>query len=111
MESGHRVAGVGIVDLCLADAQQGFLIAEVDFDVPAVEVMLQDWFGRPRGIGTNEKSRIAIAKARAFARTIGRWSNHHQPQNTLSTGRTPAQLIDNFDAAGMIGAGCRDTSL
>ena len=60
LQSGQRLTGVGMMNLGLTDAEQSFLIAKIHFDVPAAEVLLHDLLGWQRGIGAEEKGRIAI---------------------------------------------------
>ena len=43
-ESGDGCDGQGVMDLSLADPQESFFIAEVDFDVPPPEIVLEDVF-------------------------------------------------------------------
>ena len=51
---------VGAADLGLADAEQGFSLAEIDFDVPAVKVSFDDELGVEVFIGAEEISGAAI---------------------------------------------------
>ena len=50
---GGSDGGIG-ADLEFAEAEQGFFVAEVEFDLPAPQVGLQDLLGRQRGVGTDQ---------------------------------------------------------
>ena len=54
-------------DLRLAETEQGFFVAEVEFDFPAPQVGLQDLLGRQGGIAADQVSGIAVAEMRAFS--------------------------------------------
>jgi hypothetical protein len=71
-EERSRGAHGGIAaGLRLAEAQQGFFVAEVEFDLPAPQVGLQDLLRRHGGIATEQVGRIPVAKMRALAQLVG----------------------------------------
>lgn len=59
-ESGDRLSGSRVSDLSLTDAEESFFIAEVDLDIPAPEVGLEELPGGEGGIGTYEISGLAV---------------------------------------------------
>ena len=56
-EGGGGFDGAGGADLRLAHAEQGFFLAEIDFDVPAVEVSFDDELGVEVFIGAERERR------------------------------------------------------
>ena len=59
-EGGCGFHRAGAADLRLTGTEQGFLLAKVDFDVPAVKVSFDDELGVEVFIGAEEKSGAAI---------------------------------------------------
>lgn len=63
--SGHKesrnVHDRGLsADLGLSDAEEGFFVSEVDFDVPSPEIELDDFFQVHVGCGANQVSGLAV---------------------------------------------------
>jgi hypothetical protein len=60
---------VGIAHLCLANAGQGFLVTEVDLDVPAPDIFLDDVFEPQIGVGADQIGGLSLGRSRASLRT------------------------------------------
>ena len=89
--------GMGIANARLADSQQCFLITEVDFDSPPPEIGLKDLREGKRGIGADQIGWLSVEQMTALARTIGLWGDDDQTQGSLSSGHTPAHLVERLD--------------
>ena len=62
-EERRRGSHGGIAaNLRLPEAQQSFFVAEVEFDLPAPQIGLQDLLWRQGAIAADQVSRIPIAK-------------------------------------------------
>lgn len=105
LERGNRFHGIGIAHLRLAYAQQSLLLTEVDFDVPAPHVALEQRNDIDLRIGANQKGGFPVKKLGAFAEPISQRGNHHQLQSVLQAGRTPQQGAADFDFHRMSGVG------
>jgi len=91
LEGGNRFHGIGVAHLRLAHAQQNFLLPEVDFDVPAPDVALEQSNYVGMRIGANQKGGFTVKKLGALAEPISQRGNHHELQSVLQAGRTPQQ--------------------
>ena len=69
-EGGGGLHRAGRSDLRLTCAEQGFLLAKIDFDVPAVEVSFDDKLGVEVGVGAEEKSGAAIEQLGTLTQAI-----------------------------------------
>ena len=90
-EGGSGLDRALATDLCLADAQQSFLVAEIDFDVPALEVSFNDGAGIELLVGADQKGRIAVEQPGTPAQAISERSDDDQLQHAVGTGRAPHQ--------------------
>ena len=97
-EGGGGFDGAGGADLGLAHAQQGFFLAEIDFDVPAVEVGFDDELGVEVGIGAEEKGGLAIEQLGTLAQAITEGGDDDQLQDLVGAGGAPHQAGAAFEA-------------
>lgn len=70
-ERGGGAEGRAGPNLGFAETEQGLLIPEVDFDLPAPKIGLQDLLRGQVRIGADEVSRIAIAEMGPLAEPVG----------------------------------------
>ena len=115
----HAISGDGerrsrfhrydVSHLRLSHAEERLLIAEVHFNVPALEVRLDDLAGVQSGVGANEKGGVSVEKLRAFAQAVGKWRDDDQLQNLLDSGRAPHHVLPPFEAQRMRYAGMSES--
>ena len=84
--------GVDIPQLGLSDAQGILLVAVVDFDLPAVEVDLQQLGGGVLQIGGEQIGRLAVVEFAAFAFAIGGSSDDEEAERDLAGAAAPIDL-------------------
>ncbi len=78
-------------DLGLPEAQQIFFVAEVEFDLPAPQVGLQDALGRQGAVAADQVSRIPIAETGALAQPVSDRADNEQRELPFPAGVFPAQ--------------------
>ena len=94
----------GAADLRLADAEQGFFLAEINFDVPAVKVSFDDALGVEVLVGAEEKGGTAIEQLGTLTQAISQGSNNDELQNLMGSGGAPHESGPSFEAQLMRGA-------
>ena len=97
-EGGGGLHRGGGADLRLADAQQGFLFAKVDFDAPAMEVGFNEALGVKIGVGANQEGGLAVEELGALAQAIAEGSDDDQLQELIHPGGAPQQAGALFEA-------------
>ena len=103
-EGGGGFDGAGAADLRLAHAEQGFFLAEIDFDVPAVKVSFDDELGVEVFIGAEEKGGTAIEQLGTLAQAITEGGDDEELQHLVGAGGAPHQSGAAFEAQFMRGA-------
>jgi hypothetical protein len=78
--------------LRLADAEQGLLISEVDFNIPTLKIGFDDFAWLHCRIRADEISRIAIQQFRTYAQTVGEGRDDDQLKSLMGA------ELDNFDS-------------
>src|SRR4029077_16877360 len=76
------------------DAQGILLFAMIDFDLPAVEIDLQQLLGGTAQVAGEQVSRVAIIQPFALTLAVGSRRDHDHPQRTLSGTALPINLGD-----------------
>jgi len=104
-ESGRGSDALGDADLRLFHAEEGFFVAEIEFDFPAVEEMLEDLFEGEVGIGTEEIAGIAVEERAVAGETIVQGTNDEEQESLLASGGSPSDGGEGFDLEGMDFAG------
>ncbi len=87
-----------MTDLCLSDAEERFFIAEVGFDIPAPEVILEEFLERELSICADEISWFAIEQFGVFSKSIRERSDNHKSQIMPVACWAPSDGSDGFDA-------------
>ena len=108
MQGGNILYRVGIADLRLTHSQPRFLFAKVDFDIPTLDVALQQNEQIQERVGTDQKSWLPVEQLRAFPQAISQRRNHHQLERVLQAGGAPQQILQDFDPQAMMDAGDGD---
>ena len=97
---GH---GVDVPQLGLSYAQGILLVAVVDFDLPAVEVDLQQLGSGVAQVGGEQKGGLAVIEFGTFPFAIGGGSDDEEAQGDLAGAAPPVDLRHLFiaDAAAL----------
>src|SRR3990172_1089405 len=80
----------------MTDSQYGLFIAMVDFNLPAVEVVLKQLFGRGLQIGAQQVSGVPVIDARMRGDFVGDRSNDNQTQMSSSGAASPEHVIEDL---------------
>ena len=91
----HRLGGA---DLGLADAQQGFLVAKVDFDAPTMQVGFDEAWGGEVRVSAKQKGGLAVEQLGALAQAITKGSDDDQLQHLARASRAPHQAGATLEA-------------
>src|SRR5208337_395940 len=73
-------------------------VAVVDFDLPAVEINLQELFGGSLQVSGQQVSRLAVVESTAFTFAIGGGSDDQQAERDASCTPAPVHLGHFFVA-------------
>jgi len=98
--AGEVLHGWGGADLGVAEAEEGFLVAEVEFDVPAPQEGLDGLGQGSVGVGADQKGGLAVQEFAVFAQPVGSGSDDDELEIVLSAGGAPAQGTQLLDAQG-----------
>lgn len=90
--------GVGVPDLGLPDTQGVFFFAVVDFDLPAIQIELNEFARWGFEVGGQKISRLTIVELGAFALSIGSRSDDDQTQGAPSSASLPEHIVKLFEA-------------
>ena len=90
--------GCLIVNLGLANAEQGLFISEVDFDVPALEISFNDFACGHGRVSADQKGGLAIQQLGTFAETVGEWCDDDELKSLMGSGGTPHYVLKAFEA-------------
>jgi len=90
-EDGGVFDRAGIADLRLAHSEQSFFFAEINFDVPAPDISLDDDLRVEVFLGAQEEGGLTIKQLGALAQTIGERGDDDQLRDLMSAGGTPHQ--------------------
>src|SRR5215469_8361022 len=96
-EGGGRSHGSVAANLRLAKAEQSFFVAEVEFNLPAPKIRLQNLLGRQGRVGANQIGRISIVEMCTFASPVGDGADDEQFELSFAACVFPAQWGDAFD--------------
>ena len=108
-EGGSGLDGARSAHLCLADAEQGFLLAEIDLHVPARDIGLDDDLGVQVFIRADQKGGLAIKQFGTFAQAVSERGDDDQLQHLVSASGAPHQagaaLITELMSNAVVGQG------
>ena len=90
-EGGGGFDRAGIAHLRLAHPQQSFFFAEINLDVPALDIGFDDDLGVEVFIGAEQKGGLTIKQLGALAQAISERGDDDQLQDLVSAGGTPHQ--------------------
>lgn len=97
-DAGDVLHGMGIAHLGLAHPQQRLLVAEIAFDVPTVDIALDNLVRTRVWVGGDEKARAAIEILSLGGHAVAQRSDHNQLQGVVLSSRPPAQASEGLDA-------------
>ena len=80
----------------MTDSQYGLFIAMIDFNLPAVEVVLKQLFRGGFQIGAEQISGVAVIDARMSRHFVGDRSNDNQPQMSNCSAASPEDVVEDF---------------
>ena len=95
------IDGFGRAHLGLADADDLFLVAMVDLDVPPPEVILDDLLQRKIRIGTDQVCGVSIRQTLVAGRSIVERFDCDKLEGHVSAGLTPQHGTDLFCVEGV----------
>jgi len=104
LQRRHRLHGIRMAHLRLSHAEQGPLLAEVDFDTPALDEALDQGAQIQLETGTDEKRRLTIQQPGTFAEAVAQRSNRDHLQSVPEAGGAPQDLPRVPDAYPVSGA-------
>src|SRR5262249_14170062 len=83
-------------DLGVANGENGLFITVVDFNLPAVEVMLQQFLGGSFQVGAQQVSGLAVIDAGMNRHFVRDWGNNDQPQQPGCRSASPEHVIQDL---------------
>ena len=87
-ETRHRLR---ITHLALRDPEQGFLIAVIALNLPAMHVGLEEGFQIQLRVGADEKGGLPVEKLGALAEAIAEGFDDQQAQGEVGSGLAPVE--------------------
>ena len=97
LKLGQTIDSVRIADLAFSNADEGFFVAVIAFNFPAIDVSLKEKFQRESQVGANEECGIAVEEFGTFAETIAEGFNNDETKRAIGTGFSPEDLVGDFD--------------
>lgn len=80
----------------MSDAERVLFLAVIDFDLPSVEIDLQEGLCVIGEIGGEQIGGVSLMQLAALAFAIGRGRNDDEPQRQFARASSPVEVIDLF---------------
>jgi len=83
--------------LPFGDAEKRFLVAVIAFDLPAIDVGLEELLEVEVGIGADEEGGLAVQQASTGAESLADRFDDHQHQRSVGSGLGPKHGPEDFN--------------
>ena len=84
-------------DLSLAHPEKTFLVTEVNFDLPAPQVVLEQGLDIPMHVGADQIRGLAVEHFGVLAQAVAERGNAHELELALGPAFSPEQVLDDFN--------------